>query len=1388
MPQQNQTKIPARQIIPSTGTEFNLIFGTYLGGTNADAITSIAFDTLGNVYVGGSTGSLNFPTFDPTLTPIQPIYGGGNSDGFLTQVHKNGQVLTFSSYLGGSGDDAVSASVADLSNNLYVAGRTTSGNFLVKNAAQSTLRMANDAFLTKVQPLRSGVATLSTTTLVFTGAVNTTSAPQIVRITNTGELPLTITNVALTTSDASQFSLMNGCPLGNLLLPQTSCELTVRFNPTIARLRQAAIVVETDVLETNQQFVTLLGDQLANQVTLNPTTLSFTAAVGNTDSKTLTLTNTGSEPLTINSIVLPSSDFTFTSDCLNGDAMLNGGESCTLNVTFRPTTAGRKDAVVSVSTSTGILTANLTGTQAAAGQLNLSPASLRFTTAVGTTSPAQRLTLTNTGSAPVCVRQITINSNDFIFTSNCIGSVNQSLTNGCLAVDESCTIDVSFRPTVAGSRNATLTITTDSGTATASLFGDNPNNGGGGDGGNGNGNGNNNLDIVELSQASYSVKEGEIFAVTVTRQGTGQQEIAVALVTNNTTTTNRDFSATSTIVTFEAGDFTPKTIMIDTVDDSEVEGTEFAEVQLGNPTNANLGLARANLIITDTEVAQPGRFQFSPTDIQVDEGARTATVTVTRSNGNNVPVTLNYLVSDGSAMAGSDYEQTAGTLTFSPGVNSQSFSVRIIDDGIIEGNETIAVGLIGVTNGGVIVNNRATITITDNDQPVNLGRLEADLNPVNFGGVNPGQSATSRVLLRNAGGQPVRIQSVATSGSGFNILGSFAPVTLMPNQTTPVMLTFRPTTTSGQANGMLLVDSDSNDLTISLQAQIIDTLAPSIIVISPNGGELLDAGRPTTIQFRAEDNGSLRNLVVGFMVNTATGVVQGDIARVDGNTQQVIWNIPPTLDSANARIVVTAVDRNGNQANGMSGLFSIRRAANNGLLQNTITFTVPPAGRVAPPSSLQVQSREIRDNAPASAPILEVAINFDPPPTGQIAPPQNVRVRAREFLSNSRNGNSTASSPNLINKFNNLGTRAVNPTDVVAYNIYRIPQRATGTPPTAEELIRPENLVATIDSGNTSFTDRVSTAQSNNYTYSITGFFGNGQMGGGSVPTGTNLPVIVNPSFEKGSIFVNVPNSFIQNGARMIVNDTETYSLQLNDSGTRFFTPKGGRSQGNNLTVKQLLPRGRSVKLIIRNPDGNTSTAVMFSRMARQAMVVNQQIAPREIGDFDLIGYNLYRVPQPLPGQPMPTPEQMIAPENLVGSVPGGTMVFTDLANPTLSSSGNFMYSITGFFGNGQMSGGSVPAGTNLPVVVNPTFEQRMLFINVPNSFIQNGARMIINDTESFPLELNESGTQFRVSRRAMSTPNGTTIDRAIPRGVTVRLTVRNPDGKESVSVMFRRN
>jgi len=151
----------------------SLLYRTYLGGTGDDYGNGVTVDGSGNAYVTGSTTSPDFPT----LSAVQPSYGGGTcgqaelaqpcSDAFVAKLNPLGNGLVYSTYLGGNGDDGGRGIAADAAGDAYVTGGTSSPNFPMANAYQSTLSGSDEAFVVKLAP--TGNALLYSTYLGGSG-------------------------------------------------------------------------------------------------------------------------------------------------------------------------------------------------------------------------------------------------------------------------------------------------------------------------------------------------------------------------------------------------------------------------------------------------------------------------------------------------------------------------------------------------------------------------------------------------------------------------------------------------------------------------------------------------------------------------------------------------------------------------------------------------------------------------------------------------------------------------------------------------------------------------------------------------------------------------------------------------------------------------------------------------------------------------------------------------------------------------------------------------------------------------------------------------------------------------------------------------------------------
>jgi uncharacterized protein (TIGR03437 family) len=134
-----QSTLPGRQSgfvtkVSPTGTA--LLYSTYLGGENTDALNAIALDSAGNAYVAGSSYSANFPTLNAYQSKLQ----GGSEAGVVAKINPYAQPsLLYSTFLGGTdGPSELYAIAVDTKGNIFVAGETVSQTFPVTaNAVQT---------------------------------------------------------------------------------------------------------------------------------------------------------------------------------------------------------------------------------------------------------------------------------------------------------------------------------------------------------------------------------------------------------------------------------------------------------------------------------------------------------------------------------------------------------------------------------------------------------------------------------------------------------------------------------------------------------------------------------------------------------------------------------------------------------------------------------------------------------------------------------------------------------------------------------------------------------------------------------------------------------------------------------------------------------------------------------------------------------------------------------------------------------------------------------------------------------------------------------------------------------------------------------------------------
>jgi Abnormal spindle-like microcephaly-assoc'd, ASPM-SPD-2-Hydin len=456
----------------------SLSYATYLGGSGSDSALGVAALGANAVYLTGHTESANFPT----LNSLQSFSGSG--DAYLAKLDTTAAgaaSLLYATLLGG-GSDAQGNGVAALpTGEIVVAGSTTSNDFPQAGNPQTGVQpicascqespAQPDAFVVAfAESAATGpIVSFNAAQLNFGGQlVNSANPQQVGILTNAGTTALTITGIAITGANASDFSQSNDCPVGPATMaPQATCQINVNFFPTIAGTESAALSFTDDAVGSPQEL-TLTGTGQEPLSSLSAAVVNFGSQPAGTVSsqQTITLTNGGNLALAISEVNVTGPDvaqfrFSGNNTCVNPPIVQPGG-NCIMNIQFAPETMGTFNASIVLTDNSGnVNTATqavqLTGIGSApAPTANVAPSALNFgSLSVGSASGPQSVALNNTGSLPLQVSAISMsgpNSAEFKITSG----TTCPISGGSVGIAGLCGINVLFAPASTGSKAASI--------------------------------------------------------------------------------------------------------------------------------------------------------------------------------------------------------------------------------------------------------------------------------------------------------------------------------------------------------------------------------------------------------------------------------------------------------------------------------------------------------------------------------------------------------------------------------------------------------------------------------------------------------------------------------------------------------------------------------------------------------------------------------------------------------------------------------------------------------------------------------------------------------------------------------------------------------------------
>ena len=322
------------------------------------------------------------------------------------------------------------------------AGAAT-GTLTIANSSstpQATIALKGTAFTS------TGGITVSPSALTFASqVVGATSAALMVTVANSSSAAITLSSFSV----AGPFAETNTCPA--TLAAAASCTVKVTFSPTATGAAVGSLAIANSG-PSPQVTVQLSGQGSLpfGGLTMTPAALTFTPQLVSTTSaaQIVRVANTSISVISIASVTI-SGPFAETTTC---GAILAPAASCTVSVTFTPAAAGAAAGTLTIANGspTPNATVSLSGKGTApTGGITLYPGAITFyPQAVGTTSTAHNIKVTNTSSLAISLTGFTV-----------VGPFGETTTCGAsLAPGQSCTVAITFAPVASGVAAGTLAV------------------------------------------------------------------------------------------------------------------------------------------------------------------------------------------------------------------------------------------------------------------------------------------------------------------------------------------------------------------------------------------------------------------------------------------------------------------------------------------------------------------------------------------------------------------------------------------------------------------------------------------------------------------------------------------------------------------------------------------------------------------------------------------------------------------------------------------------------------------------------------------------------------------------------------------------------------------
>jgi hypothetical protein len=521
-------------------------------------------------------------------------------------------------------------------------------------------------------------------------------------------------------------------------------------------------------------------------VQITPSTISFAnAAVGQKSTQTATLTNTGSESVTVLQMAVSSSQFAATG--LATPLSLGPGQSAKFQITYVSSTSGTSSGTLTAMTTHGgsSTKVKLNGSAArAASQLSLSTTNLNYGNVLVKGSSTQAVTVKNSGANDVQISQIGLTGAGY--------SISGIATPVTVPAGQSVALQATFAPMVAGTASGGITISSDATNPTASVGLS--------------GNGVAATYTMSLSPTSISfgnVNVGSGATQNVQLSNTGNSSVNVTQVAAS----GAGISVSGVATPLTLGPSQSATLTVKFT--PTAGGSSTGSVTVTNDQAVSVAAAvtgsgaQAGLSVTPTS-ASFGSVVTGNTNSQ----------TIQLKNNGTANLTISQATVSGS---GFSLSGLALPLTLTAG-QSGNFNVQFAPQAGGNTNGTVAIA-------SNAANSPATIALSGTGV---AATYTINVNPgsLSFGTVTNGNSATQSFTVTNTGNSNVALSGMAVTGTGYSLASGSGSVTLSPNQSTAVSVQFAPTA-AGTASGSVNILSNATGSTSSV-ALSGSGVAPSV--------------------------------------------------------------------------------------------------------------------------------------------------------------------------------------------------------------------------------------------------------------------------------------------------------------------------------------------------------------------------------------------------------------------------------------------------------------------------------------------------------------------------------------------------------------------------------